>query len=566
MLIAELQKKGFKPIPKIVNKQKQGEFEPAVEDEGGEEDAGENEAAGAHDYDYLLGMAIWSLTEERIEKLMKQIGEKEAEIKTLTDTTDKQLWVKDLDDFLNEWRFELADETKRAKEIAAKGRRASTKLRIAAPKGGAKKRKADNSDDDSEFAVPKAKATKPKASNPLKRLMDGVSDGPSRGAVVKPKTGLLGSVEQSPASRPPAEQQGLIRGDPIDQIVEGDGIQLITDYEPPEPATAASKPKKTSRKVIDDDEDEDMFMELVPKVKAKDISKQAAPAQPAARQARTASRKPVKYANSGDSDASYSDGNFDVGNMVKGISGSTAANANSKPLFSNSASASRPSSSHSVSKSRPSRIAPLSDDDETDYKNLVPRDSPMKPAARSARDAARSDDDDDLLDITTARPPLKAISKPGVAKPAGRTEDTKKPAVPATRGTQEMKPTALSPAAKAYAAKQAKAKAAIEAGGPPPAQPKLTAVKKAPAAAAKKTKKKTVDSDEDMADFDDVDEIANDLLSDNDGEVGVAATRPSRRAVSAQPTGKSKYVVDDDDDEEDGFQDSEEDYDDDDGE
>ena len=42
-------------------------------------DAGEN--AKDADYDYLLGMAMWSLTQERIDELLKKKGDKHAELK-----------------------------------------------------------------------------------------------------------------------------------------------------------------------------------------------------------------------------------------------------------------------------------------------------------------------------------------------------------------------------------------------------------------------------------------------------------------------------------------------------
>ena len=60
-------------------------------------------------------MPIWSLTRERIDKLLKQVGDKELEIDTLIKLTKEDLWTKDLDEFLAEWRFQLDDEAKRQK-------------------------------------------------------------------------------------------------------------------------------------------------------------------------------------------------------------------------------------------------------------------------------------------------------------------------------------------------------------------------------------------------------------------------------------------------------------------
>lgn len=56
-LVAELRDKGFKPIPKVADAKKQGEFEPIVDDQENEDEAAEGAVTGASDYDYLLGVS-----------------------------------------------------------------------------------------------------------------------------------------------------------------------------------------------------------------------------------------------------------------------------------------------------------------------------------------------------------------------------------------------------------------------------------------------------------------------------------------------------------------------------
>ena len=73
-------------------------------------------------------MALWSLTQERIEKLRRQIGDKELEIDALIKLSKEDLWNKDLDDFLDQWRFELENEVRIGKKISNRGRRVSAKL------------------------------------------------------------------------------------------------------------------------------------------------------------------------------------------------------------------------------------------------------------------------------------------------------------------------------------------------------------------------------------------------------------------------------------------------------
>jgi hypothetical protein len=113
-IVHELREKQFRPFPKIAKAKAAGETQEAIEDE-------EEEVTGADsDYDYLLGMAIWSLTKEKvrllrlrctfadllskIEKLEAQAAEKEEELMILLKKTPAELWNTDLDKFLEEWQ------------------------------------------------------------------------------------------------------------------------------------------------------------------------------------------------------------------------------------------------------------------------------------------------------------------------------------------------------------------------------------------------------------------------------------------------------------------------------
>lgn len=133
-IVAELKKLGFRAFPKIVNAQK---------------DDGSNEAetaANASDYDYLLGMDIWSLTQERVQRLMRQIGDKEEEINILISKSATDLWRADLDLLMEEWNRQLdKEEADREKKTCSKGGCAYAKLGVGA--NDSKKRNADDSDD-----------------------------------------------------------------------------------------------------------------------------------------------------------------------------------------------------------------------------------------------------------------------------------------------------------------------------------------------------------------------------------------------------------------------------------
>ena len=114
-IVMELRSKQFRPFSKASKAKAAGETEEIVE-------ADEEEAAlpgNSSDYDYLLGMAIWSLTKEKvlprliaeeavlmfhqIEKLRLQANEKETELMRLLEKSPVEVWSSDLDTFLEHW-------------------------------------------------------------------------------------------------------------------------------------------------------------------------------------------------------------------------------------------------------------------------------------------------------------------------------------------------------------------------------------------------------------------------------------------------------------------------------
>ncbi|KAK5175786.1 DNA topoisomerase 2 [Saxophila tyrrhenica] len=591
VLVAELQKLGFTRFPKVVDAKKEGEFEAVVEEDHHADDD-EETAAGASDYDYLLGMAIWSLTSERVEKLMRQIGDKEEEIDLLIKKSEKDLWREDLMGLQEEWQVQLDEEAKREKKVKSKGRRASAKLGIG---GKGKKRKAaGDSDDeaDSDFAVKKPKT----ATARLKEGLLGKVE--SKPAGVYP---MVNGVEQKPVVKPeqltldgafakvqPVKKAGAPKAAPKAKkkvVLSDDEDEEMEEVSAPEvkakaaPARAAARPKKGALS----DDDEEIQEALAPEVKAKaaparaaakpkkmvelsddedfndvddfatppeEVSKpKVAPAKaapkpkkkavlsdeedmdadllsppkeaprPTARTGRAAAQKPKTYTADLDSDSS-SDNDMlgDVSAMVKGIGSNAASNEGPTRLY-HPPSASRPSSSHGVkTKSKPSRLAlePEISDDETNWEGLI-QNSPQKVQGRTTLPG----DSDTSVDEEEPAPKPAAKAKPAAAS---KTTALKPKKAPAPAPAPPPKPT-LSPAAKAYAAKRGRAK--------------VGAAKPKPAA-----KKKAYDSDDD-----EVDAIANEILSDDDEDDGggapvKTAARPARRAAAGKA--KAKYTFDED--------------------
>lgn len=475
-------------------------------------------------------MAIWSLTQERVEKLMRQIGDKEEETDALIKLSPKDLWNIDLDAFVEEWNLQLLEESERAKKIQRMGRRASHKLGIGAAKGGKtkKKRKMDDSDSEddsgSDFGPVKKKA-KPKKEGLLSYLRE--ADPPAK------QTTPTASVRSSSAA---PQKQGnllshLVRND-VKKVAppQTDGPSSPAEPEPapapkPAPTAKARGPagaKKPTAFISDDDEDEsDVFAAV-----AKEEPKKPAPAPKAnGRASRAATTKPKsKYTM--DSDSDDDDDLGDVSTMVKTIGGST----NGVPMFKSSSTV-RPGSSSGMpkvaKKASPSVID--IDEDETNYEALMPVASPKKPAPRNVNDTMLTSDSEDDFSLVKSKPAASKLTK----VVASKTRPIPKAKVPAA--VVAKRSTVLSPAAKAYAARLEKTSGAAKAKAAPAKKPAV------------------IDSDSDEA-MDDADALANDILSDEEEEPmpkpkasRALAARPGRRAA-AKP---AKYVVSDDDEEED---------------
>lgn len=69
------------------------------EDEKKEEEDDEKKTKSGHGYEYLLRLQISSITAEKIEKLVNDIANREQEHENLSATTEKELWIRDLDEF-----------------------------------------------------------------------------------------------------------------------------------------------------------------------------------------------------------------------------------------------------------------------------------------------------------------------------------------------------------------------------------------------------------------------------------------------------------------------------------
>ena len=55
-------------------------------------------------YDYLLNLGIRSVSQDKINELQRKIADDEEKLQTLEDTTEKQMWLAELDDFAKHYK------------------------------------------------------------------------------------------------------------------------------------------------------------------------------------------------------------------------------------------------------------------------------------------------------------------------------------------------------------------------------------------------------------------------------------------------------------------------------
>ncbi|KAG6373110.1 DNA topoisomerase II [Boletus reticuloceps] len=105
-IMADLRKLKFRPFPKVAKAKAAGETEDVIMPDEDDEQAAEG-VPGSTDYDYLLGMPIWSLTKEKV--YFGGARGQGGELLALLERTPISLWNDDLDSFLKEWEKSCQD-------------------------------------------------------------------------------------------------------------------------------------------------------------------------------------------------------------------------------------------------------------------------------------------------------------------------------------------------------------------------------------------------------------------------------------------------------------------------
>ena len=138
--------------------QNEGEGEEQEQQQQEEEKVDEGEVA-PKEYDYLLTMPLWSLSDEKVEELTTQMNNKKHDHDTLAATHIHTLWDRDLDAFLE--ALQKQEEIDERDRLAHKGLKATAGGKRVRKKAAAAPKKDKNQKmDEEEYGVKSQKAKK----------------------------------------------------------------------------------------------------------------------------------------------------------------------------------------------------------------------------------------------------------------------------------------------------------------------------------------------------------------------------------------------------------------------
>ncbi|KAF8750223.1 hypothetical protein HU200_012478 [Digitaria exilis] len=138
-LFLELRQKKFDPFPKKKKQPEPAAVGATEEDEENEESPDAANGVDPSDYEYLLSMAIGTLTLEKIQELNAEKEKLVNEVEELKKTTPNLLWLRDLDNF--EKDLDVLDQMDRVEEEERKKRREKNANKGGTKAGAKKQRK-----------------------------------------------------------------------------------------------------------------------------------------------------------------------------------------------------------------------------------------------------------------------------------------------------------------------------------------------------------------------------------------------------------------------------------------
>ncbi|XP_055923521.1 DNA topoisomerase 2 [Eupeodes corollae] len=254
VMIDELIKRGYRPDPvKEWQERIKLDQDEEVDEDDGEAEEAETSAVkkekkpvdpekafqkltDVKKFDYLLGMSMWMLTEERKNELLKQRDQKLAELAALRAKTIEMLWLDDLDDL--EKKMDEVEEKERLEELGINKKTAKAMASKAKANVALKKRGAAKAGKDDVFPDPRGVEVKFKLTAEIlkKYEMASKNAGPKK---VKKEKGVTGDNSVT--------ETGGEEVDEFDALIEGgvkvEGAKVKKERVKKEPG-AAKEPKK----------------------------------------------------------------------------------------------------------------------------------------------------------------------------------------------------------------------------------------------------------------------------------------------------------------------------------
>jgi len=120
IMIEELARRGYDsdPIKAWKKSVAGGEEEEETEDDPDSQEVQGGKEKGP-DYDYLLGMPMWNLTQEKKDEICRKRDDKQQELEKLKSTTKEELWEADLEEFMQ--KLDEVEAKEAAEDAAAPG-------------------------------------------------------------------------------------------------------------------------------------------------------------------------------------------------------------------------------------------------------------------------------------------------------------------------------------------------------------------------------------------------------------------------------------------------------------
>jgi len=137
IMIDELSRRGYDSDPVKAWKKSQETHPDEEEEEDEDGEPKETYDGKGPDYDYLLGMPMWNLTQEKKDQICKNRDERNQELKKLKATTIEDMWLRDLDEFLakldeveDKERKDVADADADMAKMKKKGKGAKGQVKV----------------------------------------------------------------------------------------------------------------------------------------------------------------------------------------------------------------------------------------------------------------------------------------------------------------------------------------------------------------------------------------------------------------------------------------------------